>query len=305
MSRFALACCFAFAAGTVVAATAASAAPPVKLPPRPPDGTYAYALRLAGTDVGSSTVVVDGATPGAIVVKENASFLLPRFTATTTMRYDATTLHETGYSADFNVASGAQHTDVAVKPGTMTVTATNGGGTADVAADPSAPLELIGDNLIGSSVMIPAVLHATGAKAFTLAVLTGGKAVVCNVVTDPLPSRPASVPASDANLALDLGGIRETYWYDPATYVVHDVTIPSQSAEIHLASTAAPGAAPPPAPAPQLSALPTPTPRFTSRDVRFTSADGTALAGTLTVPDHGRCAVRRRSSRARQRRDGP
>ncbi len=111
--------------------------------------------------------------------------------------------------------SGPQHTDVTVKPGAMTVTATNGGGTAEVAADPSVLLEIIGDNLIATSVMIPAVLHATGAKAFTLAVLSGGKAVVCNVVTDPLPSRPASVPASDANLALDLGGIRESYWKPP------------------------------------------------------------------------------------------
>ena len=260
---------------------------PAKLPPRPPDGTYSYALRLAGTDVGTSTVVVDGAAPGALVVRENASFLLPRFTATTTMRYDPATLHETGYSGDFNVASGAQHTDVTVKPGAMTVTATNGGGTAEVAADPSAPLEIIGDNLIASSVMIPAVLHATGAQAFTLAVLSGGKAVVCKVVTDPLPSRPAAVPASDANVALDLGGIRESYWYDPATYVVHAVTIPSQSAEIRLTSTAAPGAAPPAAPAALPSALPTPAPHFTNRDVRFTSADGTALAGTLTVPDRG------------------
>lgn len=34
--------------------------------------------------------------------------------------------------------------------------------------------------------------------------------------------------------------------------------------------------------------LATPFPYFTSRDVRFTSADGTVLAGTLTVPQHGR-----------------
>jgi len=36
-----------------------------------------------------------------------------------------------------------------------------------------------------------------------------------------------------------------------------------------------------------IAALPTPFPHFTSRDVRFTSADGTVLAGTLTVPDGG------------------
>jgi hypothetical protein len=42
------------------------------------------------------------------------------------------------------------------------------------------------------------------------------------------------------------------------------------------------------APAPLPTALSTPLPHFTSRDVTFTSADGTELAGTLTVPERGR-----------------
>jgi uncharacterized protein len=267
---------------------AATAAAPVALPPRPPDATYSYALAAGGTVLGSSNVVIDGSTPGTIVVKESASMSVPRYTATTTMRYDAATLRPTAYTADFNLPGGAQHTDVTVKPGTMTLTVP-GGGTLDIPADPSAPLELVGDNLVGGSIMIPAILHATGAKSFTLAVLAGAKPLVCKVVTDPLPSRPASVPATDVELALELAGIRFIYWYDPATYVVHEVAIPSQQAQYRLTATAAPGAASAPAtPTPPPSPLPTPTPHFASRDVTFTSADGTVLAGTLTVPDRGR-----------------
>ncbi|HEV2642858.1 MAG TPA: alpha/beta fold hydrolase, partial [Candidatus Elarobacter sp.] len=96
------------------------------------------------------------------------------------------------------------------------------------------------------------------------------------------------VPATDVELALELAGIRVIYWYDPATYVVHDIAIPSQQAEFRLTATAPLGAPPPPAPAPAASPLPTPAPHFTSRDVTFASADGTVLAGTLTVPDRGR-----------------
>ncbi|MDQ6944278.1 MAG: lysophospholipase [Candidatus Eremiobacteraeota bacterium] len=267
---------------------AAAVAAPASLPPRPPDATYSYALQLGGTALGSSTVVVDGSTPGTIVVKESASMSIPRYTATTTMRYDAATLLETAYTADFNLPGGTQHTVVTVKPGAMTVTATPTGGTADIPADPSAPLEIISDNLAGSSIMVPAILHATGAKAFTLAVLSGAKPLVCKVVPDPLPSRPAFVPASDVELALEIAGNRFIYWYDPATYVVHDIAIPAQQADYRLTATTAPGAAPPPAAAPPPSPLPTPTPHFSSRDVHFTSADGTVLAGTLTVPDRGR-----------------
>ncbi len=263
---------------------AAAATAPVA--PRPPDATYSYAIQAGGIPLGSSTVAIDGSTRGTVVVKENVSMSVPRSTATATTRYDAATLHETGYTGDFNLASGAQHTVVTVKPGAMTLTVP-GGGTLDIPADPSAPLELVGDNLVGGSIMIPAVLHATGAKAFTLAVLGGARPIVCKVVTDPLPSRPAGVPASDVELALELASIRVIYWYDPATYVVHDVAIPSQQAEFRLTATAAPGSAPPPSPAAP-SPLPTQAPHFTSRDVSFTSADGTVLAGTLTVPDRGR-----------------
>jgi|GEM_PF-1753553 len=268
---------------------AATASAPVSLPPRPPDATYTYALQAGGIALGGSTVVVDGSMPGTIVVKENASMSMPRYTATATTLYDAATLHESGYTADFILTSGAQHTDVTVKPGAMTLTVSGGSGSIDIPADPSAPLELIGDNLVGSGIMLPAVLHATGAKAFTLAVLSSGKPLLCKVVSDPLPSRPASVPATDVELALEVAGIRFIYWYDPATYVVHDVAIPSQGADYRLTATTAPGAAvAAPTPAPAASPLPTPTPHFTSRDVTFSSADGTLLAGTLTVPDHGR-----------------
>jgi hypothetical protein len=210
-------------------------------PPRPPDATYSYALQAAGVALGTSTVAVDGRTPGTIVVTEHATMTTPSYTATATTRFDAATLRETGYTADFTLPTGVQHTDVTVKPTTMTATVP-GGSSIDIPADASAPLELVGDNLVGSSMLVPAILHATGAKAFTLAVLSGGKALVCKVVTDPLPTRPSSVPASDVELPLEVAGVRFIYWYDPTTYVVHDMLIPSQQAEFRLTATVAPSA---------------------------------------------------------------
>jgi pimeloyl-ACP methyl ester carboxylesterase len=269
------------AALLAVATTAGAAA----LPPRPPDATYTYTITLAGDAVGSSNVAIDGTTPGAIVVKENASRSLQRFTATTTMRYDAATLLETGYSADFNLPNGSQHTDVTVKPGTVNVVVPPSAG-VDIPADPSAPLELIGDNLTGSDVLIPAFLHATQVKIYTLAVLAGGRALVVKAGPGGT-ERPASVPATDASLSLAFAGLTEIYWYDPVTYLVHDIQIPAQRAEFRLTSTAVAGTAVA-TPAPPPAALPTPFPHFTSRDVSFSSKDGTVLAGTLTVPNRGR-----------------
>jgi hypothetical protein len=252
------------------------------LPPRPPDGTYAYAISAAGAAIGTCTVAIAG-DHAAIAVTEHAS--LPGLTATTTATYDAATLHPTAYQADVVLPRGTQHIAVTAKAGAFVVTAA--GQTVDIAADPSAPLEVVGDNLCATLVLIPAMLHASGASALTLAVLSGGKAVVAKAVAGDAPTRPERVPPGDAHLTLELAGLHETYWYDPATYLVHDIDVPEQQASFALTATAAPGAtvatpAPPPSP------LPTPLPHFTSREIAFPSGDGTVLAGTLTVPDGGK-----------------
>jgi hypothetical protein len=217
---------------------AAGQASAAQAAPRPSDATYSYTLTYEGAAIGNSIVAIDSTKPGTLVVKEIADYVIPSFTATSTMRYDTATLRETAYSADFNLASGAQHTNVTMKSGTMSVFATPGG-TVDIPADPSAPLELVGDNLAGSAVLLPAILHATGAQLFTVALLSGGKALIAKVVANPSPNRPTSVPASDANLSLEFDGMNEIFWYDPRTYVVHDVAIPAQQAEFRLTATTA------------------------------------------------------------------
>jgi uncharacterized protein len=129
------------------------------------------------------------------------------------------------------------------------------------------------------------MLAATGARAVTFGVLSGGRAVVARVADTPAPPPPAYVPAGDASISLELAGLRIDYYYDPATYVLHAFIIPLQGVETRLTQTTASGAV---APTPHLvAALPTPVPHFISRDVTFRSADGTLLAGTLTIPDRG------------------
>jgi len=210
--------------------------------PRPPDATYSYVLTYDGTAIGTSTIAIDGTKPGAVIVKESANFSMPTLTATATMRYNPATLHETQYSADLTLPSGVQHTDVTVKTGTVSVVAVPGGN-SDIPADPSAPLELIGDNLAGTAMLLPAILHATGAQTFTVAMLDGGQALVAKVLADMSPTRPSSVPATDVSLSLQCAGMNEIFWYDPSTYVVHDVAIPAQEAEFRLTSTTALGVA--------------------------------------------------------------
>jgi alpha-beta hydrolase superfamily lysophospholipase len=255
------------------------------LPARPPDGTYSYSLVAGGATLGTFTDVIDGTASGTVAVTESASVPVQQIAIRSMVRYDARTLHETSYSADVTLPAGKQHTELTVTPAGMHVVATPGG-MADIAPVAGTQLELSADNFAGSFVLIPAIVHATGVTSFTLAALAGARAIAAHVVADPAPARPAAAAAGDANLAIEAAGIREIFWYDPATFVVHDIDIPVQHVEFQLTHTTAALAAP--AARALAVALPTPVPHFTSTDVHFTSADGTVLAGSLTVPDRGK-----------------
>jgi hypothetical protein len=200
-------------------------------PLRPPNGTYRYELRLKGVVAGASTVVVRGGTD-AFSVDDHSHFTSLHVAAHAVARYANASLALLSYSADIALPSGTRHTDVTVAPGRMTIAA--GSQHVDVAADPSAPLEILGDNLTGTTVMVPAIVQAAGATRFTYAATSGGIAVLATVVPDAIPARPIGLLSRDLWLVVDAGKIREIFWYNPATLVVDDLEIPAQSIEFRL-----------------------------------------------------------------------
>ena len=168
------------------------------------------------------------------MLQEHVTFSAPAaITAATTTHYDAA-LHETAYSGDFNSpGNGTQHTDLTVKPGDIIINVA--GKNVELPADASAPLELADDHLLALHTMLPAVLHAAGAKRFTLGILSAGQSIVGTVVDRAeTPPAPDSAKPGDGTLTIDVGGLRVTYWFDPRTYLVHAVAIPKQNVEFRL-----------------------------------------------------------------------
>jgi len=108
--------------------------------------------------------------------------------------------------ADITLPGGKQHTDVTVAPGRMTIA--TGTRRVDVAADPSAPLEILGDNFTGTTVMVPALVEAAHATRFTYAATSGGVAVLATVVPDAIPAIPIGMLSRDLWLVVDAGKIR-------------------------------------------------------------------------------------------------
>ncbi|MHB8140948.1 MAG: alpha/beta hydrolase family protein [Vulcanimicrobiaceae bacterium] len=248
------------------------------LPRRPPNGTYVYTLAQNGVTLAKSTISISS-TAGAISVGENIRGVVNAVAKTT---YDAATLHEKAYAATFRLAHGSQPTTVRLKAGIATVHVP--GQTVKIHALPAAPLLLLGDNLVGTNLFIPAILAHTHTSAFTLAVLSGGRAMLARVVHGGPVAPPPFARRRDRHLAVDVAGLQLIYWYRPRSYIVDAVVVPAQGAIFALRSRST-GVQPVGTPAPRVTPVPTAQPHFESRSVRFTSADGAVLAGTLTVPD--------------------
>lgn len=190
---------------------------------RPPNGTYNYEIIDSGSVIGRSTVSV-ALDDGAVTVTENATEGALNVIAQT--RFDAFTLGERGYSADFLTAGASSHATISLGLRSATVRIVDR--TAEIKADPTAQYLLISDSLAGTSFLLPAVLHASGVTRYTLVSLRSPKGIVSRVVANASPTRPASVPPSDASVVVDAGGLQEIFWYDPATYVLDYIDVPSQ-----------------------------------------------------------------------------
>lgn len=237
---------------------------------RPPDGTYAIDLIVGGAKVVTSTVVIktDGNRISAV---EDASLPSQRVTAHTTTVYDAATLDEVSYSGDFSLPSGMQHTSVAISNGKATIDV--GAQHVVLSADPAAPVLLTSDNMPGQMLWMPSIVQAHHAPELSMVALQGGRVIVEKAQID-----------TPGTLVMTAGDLPLQYTYDPKTGVVSKMDVPLQEAEYKLISQTA-STLPVATPTPQPTALPLPPAHFSSKDVTFISADGTKLAGTVTIPD--------------------
>ncbi|MGC1380361.1 MAG: alpha/beta fold hydrolase [Candidatus Baltobacteraceae bacterium] len=237
-----------------------------------PDGTYRYEMRLGGRPIGSSTMVVSR-SGGILTVGESASLA---GAALVTQR----TIEEPAFSTiSYRTNAGG--------PVVVTVLGnearlTHGESSTKISAAPSAPF-FVSDNMAAGFAQIPATLHATGEQQLTMACVCGTfLALPVHVLAGQDAARPAGVPARDAVVAVSMEGATATLWYDPQTYVLDRLDLPSQAFAIVLQSY---DSAIVPLPQPVVpTPVPLPAPRYAARDVSIVAGDGVTLAGTLTMP---------------------
>jgi dienelactone hydrolase len=231
----------------------------------PPAGTYEYAISVAGNALGSSQIVVSHGAGGTTITETAA--IRGQSISTVSVYDDAVQFK----SMDLAVGGTKLHA-------AATASGVDFSGAAqmhfDIAHGSRAFVE---DGLAEALVMLPAALASGSADvAF---VTTSYPRVIPFAIAAAHVAPPAGVPASAAALTMSAQGVTQTLWYDPVTLVMQGFD-GARGLKMRLVSQSSSTAAPSVAPA----ATATPS-RFRSRDVTFTSKDGSVLAGTISYPD--------------------
>lgn len=252
---------------------------------QPPDGTYNYQGVIGSQPILQATVVVKRSTAGVDVKEtETAAGMQGSITTTADMQLSPD-LRPTGYDAIYGVPGGKT---VPAKV-TFSPNAASEQAKGQTLALPLAPntsrFAIVDGALLSGFLLLPAQMY--GQKAVTALAPVVGFSTALSPASDN-PARPQKLP-NDVHLSIT-GPVPFVEWYDPTTYVVDEIDVPTQNLTVtlrsHTSATAAPATS---------EALPNSTPvplgaeRFRSSEVSFLSADGTRLAGTVSPPNgkHG------------------
>jgi hypothetical protein len=190
-----------------------------------PSGTYAYEIFSEGKPVAKSTIVIHN---------ENGSLLITEATAlqgdpvATTRTIDPSTFATLKWVM---TTQGAEDTiEIASSAGVWR----NGPQSKKLPQAVTGP-SIVFDFFAGAYPLIPAMLHATGAKAFNVYCLCfTGFDVEPAAVVSATAAAPAGVPKTDASAAFEYDDAVVTLWYDPVTFILHAMDAPKAQFRIVL-----------------------------------------------------------------------
>ena len=209
------------APSTPTAAPAAAAQPSA---PAPPDGTYYYDLSVAGQP-STSTVKVERKSDG-IHITDNSD--LTGHIVTATLVLNAASLAPASYAATYDVGT-AHSQDVTISFGTSVASVNTFGQQTTLAAQPGAPHMVLLDGALPSGFFaLPA--EAAAARDTSLTAINAGAlaAIVVSLNRTIAVPRPAGVPAGDVAVSV-VSPTAFSIWYDPNTFVMHELDVPLQN----------------------------------------------------------------------------
>ncbi len=175
----------------------------------PAPGTYTYEIDASNGARYSTTVSITREAGG---VRTHEAFGAPSVIATTDQQFDSD-LHERSFSAT-QLSTG---NSITITFSDTTATYRVRGKTFHAPLD-DADCVLVEDNILTSAVMLPAVLQAETVPKCVFALSTSVATLNADLISAQLVHSPRAAPG-DAYVAIQIGGIMETVWYDPQTLI--------------------------------------------------------------------------------------
>jgi hypothetical protein len=198
----------------------------------PPDRTYTYSITQNSASIGTSTVTVKR-TDAGITVHETETINGSNFVADETL--DSQTLAPKGYSATYPYPQGTgsltAHVSFGRSGATVRFDGIDGVSTISLPSGVHAGfvLEL---SLMTGFLFLPAQIQAANVSQFSQ-ILPSRVLQQVSRVDKNQGSPPSGVPANDVGIAI-AASVNFDEWYDPVTFVVNEVSVPSQNVLIKL-----------------------------------------------------------------------
>ncbi len=198
----------------------------------PPDGTYTYSIAQNSAPIGTSTVTVKR-TDAGITVHENETVNGSNFVADETL--DAQTLAPKGYTATYPYpqGSGSLTAHVSFGRGGATVRFDGIDGVSTIALPSGVHVGFVLElSLMTGFLFLPAQIEAANVAQFSQ-ILPSRVLQQTSRVDKNQGSPPTGVPANDVSIGI-AASVNFDEWYNPTTFVVHEVSVPSQNVLIKL-----------------------------------------------------------------------
>jgi hypothetical protein len=196
----------------------------------PPAGAYRYSASMGGQSVGTWSVNVTADQRHAEVDENSSALVLGMQLSATGSLMLGPDLAPTQYTGNYRTPTQNLSVRVGLTAATATVTGALTPEPKQVSLAPNTRhFVVIEPGLLAGLFVLPAQLKAWNDQ--TLMWITPATAQAQPVATSnaALPARPSGVSSQDAVIAFDQP-IAVTIWYDPATLVPDQISVPSQNA---------------------------------------------------------------------------
>lgn len=200
-------------------------------PAFPAPATYRYDASLGAQRIGVWSVTVKP-NSGVTEIDENSSASLGgmQLTATASLLLGPD-LAPTQYAGSYHMQGQNPTVRVTLTPAGAAVTSTLSNPQQLALTPNTRHFVVIEPGLLAGIFALPAQLSAWKEPAVTWITPTSSQAQTLMASPSSTAIRPSGVPAQDAVLAIERP-MAVTIWYDPATLVPDEVSVPSQNAEL-------------------------------------------------------------------------